>query len=1103
MRILFFSAACFLVASAVFPLAAALKIDPKGAFTIGGLPARIKCFDSQWRSSTQGDRCFLVKKNDGTSLESEIDMPGLKGTLRQKFLPAGRSTWIYTAEVQVRSKLPPKQIALDFTARASRFEGRELLSDRKTFEFPLHVLKIRDPFNLFWEKTAKVIFPLDGARVTFSAEKPFDFFVQDDRATGGNTFAVRLLLPELENGRYGIRLRIKEEPYLFSPLDLRGAFTTGFNDEKPDDRKGGWTDQGADNDLRMLPCWEKNPRLGTVPFSLVAPWKNGGKSCIVLRGPFRDYFPQRAEAMQSKPVRGSYLYLLHAMAWPSGKKIGEVTLEYKDGSRSVIPVTGMKDVGNWWSPQPAPNGVVTWTGENKASVVGLYRSIFPIENKEVEKIAFTSTGASVWAIVAATLSSDRVPEQKLGGPVVIAQNANWKPIRQEKDIVPGSVLDFSRHLDAPAGKYGPVVVRNGHFEFRDRPGESVRFYGTNLVDTAQFLEPRWSERLADRMVKAGFNLVRIHHHDNGLSVRRNGSSTELNEKHLDRLNYLIACFKKRGIYVITDCYVSRRFTPEEEKEWGAGGFKHLVFLRKSAMENWKRFTKNWLTAPNPYTGIPLKDDPVLIGVNLINEGYLGSRWEGSLGALKEQRFAEWLKRKGWKANPLKREEQTAAYLMDAYDASYREMRDFLRKELGMKQPVSDQNHHSEWLLSFLRDEYDYIDNHYYFDHPQFPVEAWKLPARLENESSLKSASADLTWMFPTRIWGKPMAVTEFDYAKPNFYRAEGGVLPAAYAGLQDWSGLVQFAYSHGYGNIIYDQTTGGPFDLGSDVVKMLSHRIGVKLFLGKEIKPSPVILAAAFSGPEGMNFSQVPSRDFRNLGLVARIGTAVLPDAASVRTKLPDGIHALLNTGYNFPKLEFKVPVVRAQNFGSAPFKDLMNRGILPDDSVDVSGKRFRSAGGQLELDSARQTFRATAPGIEVLILPEKLEGSSGLMRIQNRIGRGVFSLQSVDGKPLKESKRMLFLHLTDSQASLLKFDNSLMKQYSTWGKAPHLAARGEAEVRLNLPADRSCTLYSCNTGGKRLARIPVRRNTEGEIVFDAHVFRPEGQVFVYELTFD
>ena len=62
------------------------------------------------------------------------------------------------------------------------------------------------------------------------------------------------------------------------------------------------------------------------------------------------------------------------------------------------------------------------------------------------------------------------------------------------------------------------MVRNGQFEFRDRPGVQVRFYGTNLVDTAQFLDRQWSERLADRMAKAGFNLVRIHHHDNGLSV---------------------------------------------------------------------------------------------------------------------------------------------------------------------------------------------------------------------------------------------------------------------------------------------------------------------------------------------------------------------------------------------------------------------------------------------------------------------------------------------------------------------------------------------------------------------------------------------------------
>jgi len=248
-----------------------------------------------------------------------------------------------------------------------------------------------------------------------------------------------------------------------------------------------------------------------------------------------------------------------------------------------------------------------------------------------------------------------------------------------------------------------------------------------------------------------------------------------------------------------------------------------------------------------------------------------------------------------------------------------------------------------------------------------------------------------------------------------------------------------------------------------------------------------------------MDFSMVPSRDLRNLGLVARLGTAVLPDGNSIRSKLPAEISALLDTGYNFPNASFAVPVVKAGAFGCDPFGDLEKKNILPAGSRDVSKKIFRSVGGQLELDSARESFRASAQGIEVLILPEKNRESSGVMEIANRTGRGVFSLQSVDGKPLTESGRMLFLHLTDSQASQLKFDNPLMKQYSSWGKAPHLAARGEADVVLALPGD--YTLYSCDTGGKRLAEIPLKRLANGKYGFRADVFRPEGQVFVYELV--
>lgn len=155
--------------------------------------------------------------------------------------------------------------------------------------------------------------------------------------------------------------------------------------------------------------------------------------------------------------------------------------------------------------------------------------------------------------------------------------------------------------------------------------------------------------------------------------------------------------------------------------------------------------------------------------------------------------------------------------------------------------------------------------------------------------------------------------------------------------------------------------------------------------------------------------------------------------------------------------------------------------------------------GGQLELDTVRQTFRAKAPGVEVLILPAKLSGSAEVLTVRNHVGRGVFSLQSVDGRGLRESERMLFLHLTDSQATLLKFDNPLVQQYSSWGKPPHLAARGKAEITLALP-DGRYRLYSCDTGGRRLAEVPLKCSN-GNVSFEAKVFRPEGCVFVYELV--
>ena len=65
-------------------------------------------------------------------------------------------------------------------------------------------------------------------------------------------------------------------------------------------------------------------------------------------------------------------------------------------------------------------------------------------------------------------------------------NQDWKTFTYTHNVKHGSALDFSAKLDAPAGKYGPVIRNaNGNFVFRDRPEKTVRFYGPNLVGTSQ------------------------------------------------------------------------------------------------------------------------------------------------------------------------------------------------------------------------------------------------------------------------------------------------------------------------------------------------------------------------------------------------------------------------------------------------------------------------------------------------------------------------------------------------------------------------------------------------------------------------------------------
>ena len=136
-------------------------------------------------------------------------------------------------------------------------------------------------------------------------------------------------------------------------------------------------------------------------------------------------------------------------------------------------------------------------------------------------------------------------EDREGARFVIAGD-DWVPLKYIKTPAPGGVLDFSTqpYLHRPAGKFGRVVAKDGHFEFENLPGVPQRFYGVNLCNDANFPDHETAVALAERLSRMGYNCVRLHHHDRMLT---GGKGPEIVPDAAERLDFFVAELITRGI----------------------------------------------------------------------------------------------------------------------------------------------------------------------------------------------------------------------------------------------------------------------------------------------------------------------------------------------------------------------------------------------------------------------------------------------------------------------------------------------------------------------------------------------------------------------------
>ena len=419
-------------------------------------------------------------------------------------------------------------------------------------------------------------------------------------------------------------------------------------------------------------------------------------------------------------------------------------------------------------------------------------------------------------------------------PCTMSVGENWAKIENRKDIVPGSALDFSEQglQDAPAGKHGWLKSVGGRFEFESKPGVAQRFYGVNLCFTACYPTHEDADLLVDRLVRCGYNTIRVHHHDDLWAKK-----PDLRE----RLDYLIARAIARGLYVTTDLYVSRRVTWKEIGRDREGGpdpqlYKSLVLLDGAAYANWQAFARDFLEHVNPYTGRAYKDEPGLPLISLINEGNLGMGFGYSGKATDPTLLKAWREFTGNPnaaslPNPWTNE-RAKAFDADLERRFVGKATTFLR-ELGAKALLTNDNNggrHGEGEGGTPL--YDYVDNHFYIDHPEFLENRWQLPSKCPNANPVKLGQPRLFDKGYAKGASKPYAITEWNFSGPGRYRALGGVLTGALAARDEWDALWRFAYSHSRDNLKDGPgQCPGYFDCATDPLSQASDRASVCLFL--------------------------------------------------------------------------------------------------------------------------------------------------------------------------------------------------------------------------------------------------------------------------------
>ncbi|MBM3493492.1 MAG: hypothetical protein FJX72_04100 [Armatimonadetes bacterium] len=684
------------------------------------------------------------------------------------------------------------------------------------------------------------------------------------------------------------------------------------------------------------------------------------------------------------------------------------------------------------------------------------------------------------------------------GPVTLVAGPDWIPLDVDTEIEAGSALDFSAIVPwhSPAGSLGRVKASGAQFVFEKKADTPVRFYGVNLCFSAQYLTHEQSDKLAERLKRMGYNAVRFHHYEGELVDRSGGNSVTLDPQKLDQLDYLFAALKKRGIYMTTDLFVSRpvfaaEVWPGESGNVGMDEFKMAVPVNERAFANFRAFSTALLTHMNPYTQTRWGEDPALAWLSLINEGNPGN----FIGGLTERCKADWMR--SWTAWLERRYPSAAAraealggqsdpgsalpptdakarvafevFLADNQMELLKRSAAFLR-EIKCPALLTNMNAWTNPLQTqAVRAGYDYVDDHFYVDHPEFVEQPWRLPSRCANTSPVADGAPGGRGCAFIRLLDRPFTVSEYNYSGPGRFRGVGGILTGALGAIQDWSVIWRFAWGHNR-DALFAPAPLGYFDIVTDPLNLAAERASVCMFRRGDLGSARHSIAIEAT-PEDVLKSPESARgaipSWSGLAWVTRVG--YMPKAAATSAD-----RIALPLGWADPsRVQGRVSGPFDADAGAKLVAEMRKRGWLAaSNPTSFDGPRFQSETGQLTIDAPADVLTINTPMTSGGYAPEGATIKTDQVTVKIEKTDATVWVSSLEASPIGSSKRLLITHLTDLQNTDIRYGDLDRRMLLAWGGLPHLMLNGSATVTIRMKDAGRARVWALSTGGKRVAQV-------------------------------